>query len=52
MSIISKGFSAIGKLVTLVVMLAAFAGGMVGVVYMSLAGAEIKVPEIVGNDFV
>ena len=52
MSIISKGFSAIGKLVTLVVMLAAFAGGMVGVVYMSLAGAEIKVPEIVGKDFV
>lgn len=52
MSIISRGFSAIGKLVTLVVMLAAFAGGMVGVVYMSLAGAEIKVPEIVGKDFV
>jgi len=52
MSIISKGFSALGKLVTVVVLLAAFAGGMVGVVYMSLSGAEIKVPEIVGKDFV
>jgi len=52
MSIIKKGFSALGKLVTVVVMLAAFVGGMVGVVYMSLSGAEIKVPEIVGKDFV
>lgn len=52
MSIISKGFSALGKLVTVVILLAAFAGGMVGVVYMSLSGAEIKVPEIVGKDFV
>jgi len=52
MGIISKGFSALGKLVTVVVLLAAFAGGMVGVVYMSLSGAEIKVPEIVGKDFV
>jgi beta-lactam-binding protein with PASTA domain len=52
MSIISKGFSALGKLVAVIILLAAFAGGMVGVVYMSLTGAEIKVPEIVGKDFV
>jgi beta-lactam-binding protein with PASTA domain len=52
MSIISKGFSALGKLVTVVILLATFAGGMVAVVYMSLSGAEIKVPEIVGKDFV
>jgi len=52
MGIISKGFSALGKLVTVVILLAAFAGGMVGVVYMALSGAEIKVPEIVGKDFV
>jgi len=52
MGIISKGFSALGKLVTVVILLAAFAGGMVAVVYMSLSGAEIKVPEIVGKDFV
>lgn len=52
MGIISKGFSALGKLVTVVILLGAFAGGMVGVVYMSLSGAEIKVPEIVGKDFV
>jgi serine/threonine-protein kinase len=52
MSIISKGFSALGKLAIVAIMLAAFVGGMVGVVYMSLSGAEIKVPEIVGKDFV
>ncbi len=33
-------------------LLAAFAAGMAGVVYMSLSGNEIKVPEIVGKDFV
>ena len=52
MSIISKAFSAIGKLATVAILLAAFLGGMVGVVYMSLLGSEIKVPEIVGKDFV
>lgn len=32
-------------------MLTAFGVGMAGVVYMSLSGDEIKVPEIVGKDF-
>lgn len=32
-------------------LLAAFLGGMAGVVYMSLSGEEIKVPEITGKDF-
>lgn len=52
MSIINSGISAIGKLLSVVLLLAAFLGGMAGVVYMSLSGEEIKVPEITGKDFV
>ena len=52
MSIVSRSFSAIGKLVVLGVLLLAFFGGMAGVVYMSLSGSELKVPEIVGKDFI
>lgn len=52
MSIISKGFSAIGKLAIVGLLVIAFAGGMAGVVYMSLSGTEMRVPEIVGKDFV
>ncbi len=52
MNIINSGISAIGKLISVVVLLAAFLGGMAGVVYMSLSGEEIKVPEITGKDFV
>ena len=52
MSIISKSVSALGKLAIVGLLLAAFVGGMAGVVYMALSGSEIKVPEIVGKDFV
>lgn len=52
MSILRTGFSAIGRLTMLAVLLAAFLGGVAGVVYLSLSGDEIKVPEIVGKDFV
>jgi hypothetical protein len=52
MSIISKSVSALGKLAVVGALLLAFVGGMAGVVYMSLSGSEIKVPEIVGKDFV
>lgn len=52
MSIISKGFSALGKLAIVGLLLVAFMGGMAGVVYMSLSGTEMQVPEIVGKDFV
>ena len=52
MSIISKTISAFSKLAIVMVLLGAFAVGMTGVVYMSLTGSEIKVPEIVGKDFV
>lgn len=50
MSVVKKGVSALGKLLVLVALAATFIAGMVGVVYMSLQGQEIKVPEIVGKD--
>lgn len=52
MSVVKTGLSAVGKLFALGVLLAVFLGTMVGVVYVSLNGEEIKVPEIVGKDFV
>jgi beta-lactam-binding protein with PASTA domain len=52
MSFISTGVSAIGRLAALGVLLGAFGVAMAAVVYMSLSGTEIKVPEIVGKDFV
>ena len=52
MSILATGLTAIGKLILLGVLLAAFVAGMAGVVYMSLSGDEVRVPEIVGKDFV
>ena len=52
MGFISAGASAIIKLSGLAVLLLAFLGAMAGVVYMSLSGTEVKVPEIVGKDFV
>lgn len=52
MGLISTGISAIGKLAALGILLGAFGVGLAAVVYMSLSGAEIKVPEIVGKDFV
>ncbi len=50
-SIINSGFSAIGRLIAIGVLAAAFLFGLAGVVFMSLQGAEIKVPEITGKDF-
>ncbi|HEX8637149.1 MAG TPA: PASTA domain-containing protein [Pyrinomonadaceae bacterium] len=52
MSFIKSGFSAIGKLFIVMTLAATFLVGMGGVVYLSLQGNEIKVPEIVGRDFV
>jgi len=51
MSIVKTGISAIGKLVAVGVLLAVFMLGMAGVVYMSLQGSEVKVPEITGKSF-
>jgi beta-lactam-binding protein with PASTA domain len=50
-NIASKGISALGKLAFVGLLLAAFIFGMAGVVYMSLSGKELTVPEIVGKDY-
>jgi beta-lactam-binding protein with PASTA domain len=50
-SFIRKSTSAFGKLILVILLAATFVVGMVGVVYMSLQGEEIKVPEIVGKDY-
>ena len=50
MSIAKKGKSAIARLLMLMLLLAAFGVGMTSVVYMSLSGTEMKVPDIVGKD--
>lgn len=52
MSIVSKGLSAIGRLVFVAVLLGVFLISMAAVVYMSLNGAEVQVPDITGKDFV
>ena len=52
MSLIRKGASAFGKLFIVIALAAAFLVGVVGVVYLSLQGEELKVPEIVGKDLV
>ncbi|NOT47344.1 MAG: PASTA domain-containing protein [Acidobacteria bacterium] len=51
MGFVKTGISAIGKLAILALLLASFLGAMAGVVYMSLSGNEITVPEITGKDF-
>lgn len=50
MGLLKTGFSAIGKFFIVLSLAAAFIAGMVGVVYMSLRGDEVKIPEIVGKD--
>lgn len=51
MSIVKSGMSALGRLLILAGLAVAFLFGMVGVVYMSLQGKEVKVPEITGKSF-
>ncbi|MGI8466906.1 MAG: PASTA domain-containing protein [Pyrinomonadaceae bacterium] len=51
MSIIKAGVSAISKLLIVVALAGTFLVGAGGVVYLSLRGAEVKVPEVVGKDF-
>ena len=49
MGIVNAGLSALTKLAIVAVLAAAFLFGMATVVYMSLQGAVVKVPEIVGK---
>lgn len=51
MSFFRKGISAVGKLITLGILVVVFFAGMTMVVLMSLQGSEIKVPEITGKNF-
>lgn len=50
MSFIKKSASAFGKLFIVIALATTFLVGMGGVVYLSLQGQELKVPEIVGKD--
>ena len=50
MALVRSGVSAIGRLLTVAVLAAAFLFGMAAVVYMSLQGSEVKVPEITGKE--
>ena len=52
MGFIKKSVSAFGKLITVIVLAGTFIVGLVGVVYMSLQGQVLTVPEIVGRDLV
>ena len=51
MSIVKFGINALGKLLILAVFAAVFLVGMVSVVYMSLKGEEVKVPDLVGKNY-
>lgn len=51
MSFLKSGVSAIGKLLVFAGLAAAFGVGLIGAVFLSLRGEEVKVPEIVGKDF-
>lgn len=52
MGFVKKGASAFGKLFTVIALAGTFLVGAGGVVYMSLQGEELRVPEIVGKDLV
>jgi beta-lactam-binding protein with PASTA domain len=51
MGFLNSGISAIIKLAAAIALCAAFLLGLAGVVYMSLQGSEVRVPEIVGKNF-
>lgn len=50
MGLVKKGLSAIGRMFIVMALAGAFVVGLVGVVYMSLRGEEVQIPEIVGKD--
>lgn len=51
MGFVKSGLSALGKFFIVLALAAAFIVGLVSVVYMSLKGEEVTIPEIVGKDF-
>lgn len=46
-----SSISAVGRLIAAAALMFAFAGGLVAVVYYSLSGKEVSVPDITGKDF-
>lgn len=51
MSFFQRSFSAIGKLAALAILLVVFVVGMISVVFLSLQGSEITVPDMTGKNF-
>ncbi len=51
MTFIKTSASALGKLIVAAALAATFLSGLIGVVYLSLRGEEVIVPEVVGKDF-
>ncbi|HYP49643.1 MAG TPA: PASTA domain-containing protein [Pyrinomonadaceae bacterium] len=51
MSLAQSGLSIFGKLSIIIVLLGAFLFGLGGTLYMALRSPEVKVPEVVGKDF-
>ena len=51
MSIFKSGLNAIGRLLIVAALAVAFFFGLVGVVYMSLQGHVIQVPDVTGKSF-
>lgn len=51
MGFVNTGISALGRLAAVALLAIAFFFGLAGVVYMSLQGKEVKVPDITGKDF-
>ena len=52
MGFVKTGAAAFGKLIIVIVLAATFIAGLIGVVYMSLQGQVLTVPEIVGKDLI
>lgn len=50
MSVIKRGFSALGKLGIIVAIAVAFMAGLLGTIYYSLRSREVNVPNVVGKD--
>ena len=51
MGVLGKSASAIGRLTIFISLLAVFAAGMIGVLYIQLKGEEVEIPKVVGMNF-
>jgi hypothetical protein len=51
LNFLQSGLSVIGKLSVIIILLGAFLFGLGGTLFMALRSPEVKVPEVVGKDF-